>query len=361
MGILFPPTRPWKSPSAPDTLAGVSELVARARAKCRRRLGEVCKDFLSLNRRTIVVSELTSLIEVELPSGTRVAVVRRRLGGGEGPRVAIVAGIRGDAPEGIRVAHLVSRFLDVHEDELVGTVDIYPCANPLAAERGERRWPFFDIDLNRRFPGREDGHPPDQVAHALCRDIAGADQVIELRGARPAFCEASQAHIRAGNPAAAALAEAANVAVVWMRQPGPAAPTTFPYQFSGSIVLEGGSGNRLTPDIGRDLCDGVLNLLATLGVLPEETLPFHWAALQRPVLVTDADVFRVRTNRSGLFMPSGTVWQEVEVGDVLGELIDPASGALLETVTSPVAGHLLAVREHPAVFPGTMVARVVKA
>lgn len=302
------------------------------------------------------------MIEVEMPTGAQIPVVRRRIGNHtEGSRVAIVAGIRGDAPEGIRVAHLVARFLEEHEDSLSGMVDIYPCVNPLAAERGQRRWPFFDIDLNRRFPGRPDGHPPDQVAHALCADVRGANLVVELRGARPAFREAPQAHVRAGNMEAAKLAASANVAVVWMRKPGPAAPTTFPYQFAGSIVLEGGSGNRLTPEVGRDLRDGVLNILTMVGVIPESDLPFHWAALQRPGQVTDADVVRVRATRSGLFMPTGTVWGVVQAGAPLGEVIDPSSGTLLESVISPTDGRLLAVREHPAVYPGTMVARVVQA
>lgn len=324
-------------------------------------MGRNVQNWGRLQPRVVSVSQLTSLIEIELPTGAQIPIVRRRLGGSRsGKRVAIVAGIRGDAPEGIRVALLLARFLEAHADALDGTVDIYPCANPLAAERGQRRWPFFDIDLNRRFPGRPDGHPPDQVAHALCQDIRGSDQVIELRGARPSFREVAQAHVRAGDDDAASVAEGANVSVVWMRTPGPAAPTTFPYQFPGSIVLEGGSGNRLTPDISRDLCNGLLNMLSTLGVFPEQSLPFHWATLQRPSRVTDGDVSRVRASRSGLFMPLGSVWGSVEQGDVLGEVIDPASGALLESVCSPVSGRLLAVREHPAVFPGTMVARVVQ-
>ena len=119
------------------------------------------------------MSELKSLIEMELPSGDQVSVFRRRYGGGEGPRIAVVAGIRGDAPEGIRVAHEVASFLQGVEAQLSGTVDIYPCANPLAAEQGSRRWPFFDVDLNRLFPGRANGHPPDRTAHALCQDVRG--------------------------------------------------------------------------------------------------------------------------------------------------------------------------------------------
>lgn len=273
--------------------------------------------------------------------------------------MAIVAGIRGDAPEGIRVAHEVAGFLEIHEEKFRGIVDVYPCVNPLAAHRGSRVWPFFDVDLNRLFPGKEHGHPPDRVAHALTADVQGADQVIELRGARPAFREATQAIVRAEDAAAAELAMNANVAVVWRRTPGPAAPVTFAHQFPGTVVLEGGTGNRLTAGIGQDLADGVLHMLSILGVLAESDLPFHWAGMQRPLQVTDDQVVRVRTNSGGLFLPSGVPGAEVELGAMLGEVVDPASGATLEQVVAPATGQMLAVREHPVVFPGSMVARVV--
>lgn len=301
----------------------------------------------------------TRVVSVEMPSGGDVDIVRRRFEGSSGPRIAVVAGIRGDTPEGIRVAHELCQFLEGVEDRLRGTVDVYPCANPLAAHRGSRLWPFFDVDLNRSFPGREDGHPPDRVAWALARDVQGAEQVFELRGAHPAFREAAQAQVRQRDSRAAELAMGGNVAVVWARHPGPAANSTFAHQQPGTIVLEGGTGNRVTPGVGRDLREGLLNIMGMIGVLAEDDLPFHWAALQRPILVTDEEVVRVRAARGGLFLPEGTPWQEVEAGGLLGTVVDPSSGATCEAVTSPVSGRLLAVREQPVVFPGSMVARVV--
>lgn len=311
-----------------------------------------------------VVSELSTVIQVDLPSGGEIAIVRRRFSGGDAVpgstrRVAIVAGIRGDAPEGIRVAHQVGAFLEQNEAHLRGVVDVYPCVNPLGAHRGTRLWPFFDVDLNRLFPGRAEGHPPDRVAYALCESVSGADQVIEVRGARPAFREAPQAHVRARDTSSAELAMNANVAVVWARTPGPAAPSTFAHQFPGTIVLEGGAGNRLSYGVGRDLTDGVLNLLASMGVLAEESLPFHWAGLQRPLRVTDEQVLRIRASRGGLFLPEGVLWSEVKEGDLLGTVIDPSTGEVLERIACPAAGRLLALREQPAVFPGSMVARLV--
>jgi predicted deacylase len=305
------------------------------------------------------VARQHAIIEVELPSGDTISVVRRRLGNGAGPRVAVVAGIRGDAPEGIRVAHELDTFLLDIEDRLQGTVDIYPCANPLAAHRGVPRWPFFDSDLNRLFPGDEEGYPPERVAHAIQMDAAGSDQVVEIRGARAAFSEVPHAQVRAGERVASERAAEMNVSLVWNRQPGPSAPVTFAHQFPGTIVLEGGTGNRLTPGVGKDLKDGLLNLLANLSIVPNQFLPFHWAALQRPIIVEDSEVLRIRASRGGLFLPTGSVWAEVEAGTELGRVVDPMSAEIREVVISPVSGRLLAIRDLPVVYPGTMVARVV--
>ena len=303
---------------------------------------------------------LDVLHKIGMPSGDSVDIVRRSFSAGDGPRVAIVAGIRGDAPEGVRVAHTVAQLLLEHHEALQGRVDVFPCVNPLAAHRGIRHWPFFDQDLNRRFPGKPDGHAPDVVAWKLVEDLRGADHVIELRGAHPAFAETAQAHVRSTSVDAAQAAQHANVNIVWVRDPGLAAPSTFAAQFPGTISLEGGTGNRLTPGVGQALAEGVLNLLNVLGVLPDDALPFHWAAVTRPVTVTDEQVHRVRAGRAGLFLPLKAAWDEIDVDEVLGEVIAPATGERLEEVRSAHAGRIAAMREQPVVFPGTMVARIVE-
>jgi len=305
-------------------------------------------------------ASLDVLHQVGMPGSDRVDIVRRRFRGNDGPRIALVAGIRGDAPEGIRVAHEVAAFLATVVDSLQGTIDIYPCVNPLAAHRGSRRWPFFDLDLNRCFPGRPDGHAPDTVAWKLLQDVQGAEQVIELRGTHPDFRAASQAHVRQGDAQAIERARHANVPVIWARNPTIAAPSTFAAQFDSPIVLEGGSGNRLSAEVGRSLWEGTLNLLNVLGVLPDESLPFHWATIRRPLVVDDEHVQRVRASRAGFFLPAVQPWEEIETGQALGRVVDPGSGAILESLVSPVDGYSLAVRERPVVFPGSLVVRVIR-
>ncbi|MCB9791881.1 MAG: succinylglutamate desuccinylase/aspartoacylase family protein [Alphaproteobacteria bacterium] len=148
--------------------------------------------------------------------------------------------------------------------------------------------------------------------------------------------------------------------VVWTRTPGPAARSTFAWQIPGTITLEGGVGNRLTAGVGQALAEGLLNVLNVLAVLPDDCLTFHWAAVTRPHVVSDPQVHRVRANAGGLFLPARAIWDAVEAGEVLGEIVAPTSGEVLARIEAPVSGRLLAVREQPVVLPGSMVARVVE-
>jgi uncharacterized protein len=321
--------------------------------------------------------EKSDIFSIELPTGGNVSVLRWRF---KSPsiqdtqenqsikRMSIVAGIRGDAPEGIRVAYRLLHTLKELEHDINGVVDLYPCVNPLAVEQGQRYWPFFDIDLNRIFPGKKSGHPPHQLAYRLTRDISqkvhkNIDEehiVLELRGARPSFQILPQALVRNGDAYAQRLAKHANVKMLWKRTPGPAATSTFAYQFPHAIVLEGGCGNRLISEVGQTLHDGVLNIMSHIGILPEDKLPFPWMSIETPITTTDEDLLRVRVESSGLFLPKVTIGEPISENDVIGTVIEPSSGAIIEKVFSPSTGIVFALREQPVVSIGIMVARVLR-
>jgi predicted deacylase len=303
-----------------------------------------------------LMADQSNIFEIEMPTGGSASVVRHRFGKKDSPRLAIVSGIRGDTPEGIRIALSLIEFLRKNEESLTGCVDIYPCMNPLAAEQGSRLWPFFDVDLNRLFPGKENGHPPERVAYSLIQDLRNCDYIIEIRGARPFFQETTQALVRSED--AAALAMHLNVQVIWKRDPGPAASKTFAYQFPNTIVVEGGVGNQLTDSVGGQLKNGILYFLAQVGMLTEDSLPFSWVSMERPVLVEGSRIERIRVDRAGFFVPRVSLGDKIENGAHLGSVLDISSGDTREEVFSGRAGMVMALRVQPVVSLGTMVARI---
>lgn len=298
--------------------------------------------------------EHSTICSVESPTGNEVEIVRRSFVGTDGPRVALVAGLRGDAPEGIRALHEVTLTLR-RVGALRGRVDIYPCANPLAAHQGSRRWPFFDVDLNRLFPGRLDGHPPDRLAYQLVESIGEMNIVVEIKGAKPAFREVAQAHVRAGFPDEALVAQQLGVDLIWQRNPGPSSSAAFYAQFGCAVTVGGGVGGRLAPGVASRLERGLMNMFRELGMIDGGEEP----ALPVPRIVTDPEVHRMRAEQGGLFLPEVDLDQEVDGGEVIGRVVDPTVAEDLEVIFAPVAGRVMAIRDQPVVVPGSMLARIV--
>lgn len=106
------------------------------------------------------------------------------------PRVAIVGGIHGDEPAGVRVVERLAETPVVRKAD--GTVQLV-IANERAVERGER---YTETDLNRAFPGDDTSDVYEAaLAARLVEVLSGADAVLALHtshSAPPPFAIYSQ-------------------------------------------------------------------------------------------------------------------------------------------------------------------------
>ncbi len=91
------------------------------------------------------------------------------------PRIAVVGGIHGDEPAGVRI---VERLVDtIDTEDCNGTVQLF-LANEPAIERGVR---YTDVDLNRAFPGNlESDAYESALAARLVELLSGADAILAL-------------------------------------------------------------------------------------------------------------------------------------------------------------------------------------
>jgi predicted deacylase len=79
------------------------------------------------------------------------------------PEVAVVGGVHGDEPSGVRAVERLRRAIDRGELELRRGLALV-VANPAAVEAGVR---YLDSDLNRSFPGDPDGDREGRLAARL--------------------------------------------------------------------------------------------------------------------------------------------------------------------------------------------------
>ena len=70
---------------------------------------------------------------------------------------------------------------------------------------------------------------------------------------------------------------------------GPAATSTFAYQFPIISSWKEDVETVLITEVGDVLDDGVLNMMGHIGIIPEDKLPFPWMSIETPLVTKDED------------------------------------------------------------------------
>ena len=110
---------------------------------------------------------------------------------------------------------------------------------------------------------------------------------------------------------------------------------------------------RLTRSYGDRLVNGLLALMAHLGMWDAPVAP-----VAPPIVSTDGSVSFVNAACSGIFVPSVAHDARVEAGQPIGQVVEPLTGEVRETLVSPAAGLLFTLREYPVVYEGSLIARI---
>ena len=120
-----------------------------------------------------------------------------------------------------------------------------------------------------------------------------------------------------------------------------------------TLVVEMGVGNRLTRAWGDQLIQGILSLMAFLGMW---TGPV--SQVRDPIVSSDGHVSFVNSPCPGILIPAVEHGTLVCRGQELGLVADPLTGEILQHLPSPADGLLFTLREYPVVYEGSLIARI---
>lgn len=308
---------------------------------------------------------IKTVATVELPVDETLAIRKRRIspaGKTKGlKRISIVTGIHGDELEGQYVCFEVARRIEAEMDKLKGIVDIYPAMNPLGIDSITRGIPAFDLDMNRLFPGNIDGNMTEYLAAEIVKDLSGSDLVLDIHASNIYLTEIPQIRINElHEKELVPLAQEANVDFIWVHGASTVLESTLAYSLNSTgtpcLVVEMGVGMRITKEYGEQLTDGIFNLMKKLGIWDGEVKESRKAILSKEA----GDVSYLNASVGGLFIQKVHHWEKLKKGDLIGEIIDPLSGKVLDKVISPVDGVLFTIREYPIVDEGSLVGRLLR-
>lgn len=276
-------------------------------------------------------------------------------------RISIVTGIHGDELEGQYVCYELQRQIYEQKDKLSGIVDIYPAMNPLGIDSITRGIPAFDLDMNRLFPGNIDGNMTEYMAAGIMNDVAGSDCVLDIHASNIYLTEIPQIRINELHAdMLLPLAKHANVDFIWVHGASTVLEATFAHSLNSIgtpvLVVEMGVGMRLTKEYGDQLVTGIFNLMKELGIWKGDT-----PEVREPVVSTDTDdVCYLNASASGLFVPEVKHGARLNKGDLVGKIVDPLCGEVLDEVRAPHEGMLFTIRDYPIVDEGSLMGRILR-
>lgn len=277
---------------------------------------------------------------------------------GNEKRICIVTGTHGDEIEGQYVCYKLVKKINENKQYLKGIVDIYPALNPLGIDSITRGIPMFDLDMNRIFPGDEEGAMPEYVASKIIEDIEGADFCIDVHSSNIFLKEIPQ--VRVSEETAEVLvpyAKKLNVDFIWVHSSATVLESTLAHSLNvkgvKTLVVEMGVGMRITKEYCDSLVDGIFNLMKDEGIWDGET-----KEVKEPIISTDGEVGFVNAKASGIFVPCVEHWNDIKKGEHMGDIISPLTGEIVHKVTSPCDGMIFTLREYPVVYEGSLIGRI---
>ena len=306
---------------------------------------------------------IETVASVGLPIDEKLMIQKNRLvpegglNGGE-KRISIVTGTHGDELEGQYVCYELQRRIKENIGCLTGIVDVYPAINPLGIDSITRGIPGFDLDMNRIFPGSQDGSMPEYIASKIIGDLSGSAAVIDIHASNIFLEEIPQVRINElSRDVLVPLAKLLNIDYIWVHSSATVLESTLAYSLNvigtPTLVVEMGVGMRITKNFGDQLVDGIFALMKKLGIWSGDVI-----TPKEPIISEDGEVSFINAGKSGVFIPCVEHWKNVKKGGHIGDILNPLTGEINERIFAPTDGIVFTLREYPIVSEGSLIARI---
>lgn len=294
--------------------------------------------------------------------GTRIPVTVIA-GAGDGPTLALTAGIHGSEPSPVLALQRVREEID--PITLAGTVILVHIANvPSFVHRTIYRGPWDLKNLNRVFPGKPDGTGSERIAHAITTQVIDqCDYLIDMHSGdgnealRP-YSYWNQLGIDPAVDARArdlALAFGLDHIVIDRGRPRDRDASVFcsntaHVRGKPAVTTEAGEVGVPTDDMVLTNVRGAFRVMRHLDMLPGPK-----EMVERPRWLDPSEV--LLSPETGLWYPAVRPNQHVAGGALIGRLTD-YFGAEIAQIRAPFAGIITYVVVSPAMTKGEPIAMI---
>lgn len=275
----------------------------------------------------------------------------------------IVGAIRGNEVQQLYIcSKLVQRLKELEQKGAIASgkcITVIPSVNHYSMNVGKRFWPSDNTDINRMFPGYNLGETTQRIAAGLFEAVKGYEYGIQLAS----FYIPGDfvAHVRMMDTGYqnASLANLFGLPYVVIRKPRPIDTTTLNYNWqvweSNAFSVYTNKTDSIDEQSAQQAVSAILRFLNRMGILRYNC---HGGFISSTI--NEDELMSVVSDVPGIFLRRKNAGEEVQVGDVLAEIIDPLEGEIREQILAPSDGVIFFAHDEPLVMEHSTVFKLIK-
>ncbi len=276
---------------------------------------------------------------------------------GRGEKALCVVGtMRGNEYQQIYICSQLMHYFKLWEEAgrfLPGKqIMLIPSVNPSSMNIGKRFWAIDNTDINRMFPGYNEGETTQRIAAGVFEVINKYQNAIQLTSFyMPGDFSPHVRMMRTGYENVK-KAEDFGFPYIVVRNPRPYDTTTLNYNLqiweTDAYSLYSNTTSRIDPESAQKLIEGIERFMILNGMLKGESSPINDARV-----FEYGELISLRTTQAGLYHRLVEADTHVKKDTPCAEIYDPCSGDILETLYAPVNGVIFFQHNDPLVYAYT--------
>lgn len=239
---------------------------------------------------------------------------------------------------------------------------VIPSCNPFSMNVGRRFWAMDNTDINRMFPGYDQGETTQRIAAAIFKRLEGFRYGMQLAS----FYVPGEfvPHVRMLSTGYEDIESARlfGFPYITTRKPLPFDTTLLNYNWqiwnTSSFSIYAGQTDHIDPVTSQQTVDAVVRFLYNTETLctPSDSrmqIPGYQSAF-----IDEETLTSVTAHHAGIYVRRRVAGDYVQPGEVLAHILHPYDGRVLEEVRSEQGGLIFFSHHRPMVFQNALLYRI---
>lgn len=285
-----------------------------------------------------------------------------RFGKGE-KSLAIAGPMRGNEIQQLYICSQIIKKLKALEQEgriRPGvSIDVLPCINPYSVNIGKRFWAMDNTDINRMFPGYDQGETTQRIAAGVFDHLQQFKCGIQF----VSFYRRGQfvPHVRMMQTDFSDPQGACDFGLpfVLIRKPLPIDTTTLNYNWQIWDTRAYTILSTETEHIDFESAGIAVNAVLRF-MVKNDLIDYGIDEGAEPHILRETRLASVHATAAGIFRPMLKAGDHAQKGQSLADIIDPLEGNVLKTIHSPCDGLVFFAYSNPLVMQHQIIFEIVR-